>query len=163
MRNKRTKACQSVPPAASTGSRRSQVRSPPNGAAIRGVLHDRKMPGDVRGRSRGGGSRALRSTPFYLDGNHRLIVERVLAFGKFLDCLKQGCDYTLRGLLRASSNHALHALAPEHLPSLVAGIQNAVAEEHEHVSGPGAEAELFVLGVVEQAQRQPRRFVDLHI
>src|SRR5438132_14320398 len=99
MRNKRTKACQSVPLAASTGSRRSQERSLPIDAAIRGVLHGMKMPGDVARGSQGGGSRALGSTPFYLDGNHRLIIERVLALLKFREHLNQGCVHALRVLL----------------------------------------------------------------
>ena len=53
--------------------------------------------------------------------------------------------------------------ASKHIAGAVAGVENAVAEEHEHVAGFGLESELVVLGVVEQAERQAGGFDDFNL
>ncbi len=56
-----------------------------------------------------------------------------------------------------------HSVASEHVAGPVAGVENAVAEEHEHVTGLGFEGELVVLGIVEQSQRQAGGFDDFDL
>ena len=50
--------------------------------------------------------------------------------------------------------------APEHFAGPVACVQNAVAEEHEHVAGLGLEGEFVVLGIVKQAEGKAGGFND---
>ena len=54
-------------------------------------------------------------------------------------------------------------MAPKHIAGPVAGVQNAVAEKHEHVAGFGLEGEFVVLGVVKQAERQAGGFDDFNL
>lgn len=72
--------------------------------------------------------------------------------------LEERIDYAVRRLFRALGNNFLDSSTPEEFSLAVAGVENAVAEEHEHVSRLHVELELVVVGFVEQAERQSGRF-----
>src|SRR5581483_7725416 len=60
------------------------------------------------------------------------------------------------------SHNFFSSLAPKQFSRAVTGVKNAVAEEHEHLSGLGAEGEFVVFSVVEQAERQSSGLDDFY-
>src|SRR5947208_845756 len=137
MPNRRTAGCRNARPTAAREFHHNTARNLRSGAATRGVLLGREMLADVLWGSRGGGSRALGDTLFHLDGDHGLIVKGTLARGMLFHCLKQRGHHAVRRLLRATGDHPLHPSAAKHLAGAVACIENAVAEEHQHVARLG--------------------------
>ena len=51
--------------------------------------------------------------------------------------------------------------APEQFSFAVARVENAVAEEHEHIAGLHVELEFVILRLIEQAERQSGRLDHL--
>ena len=89
------------------------------------------------------------------DGDDRLVIEsfhagRVLGGG-----LEERIHYAVRRLARALGNDLLDPAASEEFAFAVARIENAVAEEHEHVTSLHAELEFVVVRFVKQAERKP--------
>src|SRR5208282_995853 len=89
---------------------------------------------------------------FDFDGHHRLVVEGFNAGGVLGDGAEDVRDHAIRRLLGASGNNFLDAFGAKRLAMTVTGVENTVAEEHEHVAGLGFESELVVVGFVEQAE-----------
>ncbi len=57
--------------------------------------------------------------------------------------------------VKVLADDLFQAAAPEHISGAIAGVENAVAEEYEHVPGLGAETQFVVVGVVEQSEGSP--------
>src|SRR5208282_4029291 len=102
-------------------------------------------------------------TGFYFDGHHGLIVERIHARGVLGDRFEDLVYHAVRRLGGAAGDDYFHTLRPKRLPMPVAGVENAVAVEHEEISGLGPESEFVVLSFVEQAERQAGGLDELNL
>src|ERR1700730_1345806 len=86
-------------------------------------------------------SLALPRTAFNSNRNHGLIVERFLSRRMLGHCFEDQFDNLVGGSIGICGNDLPNPLAAKKFFSPVAGIQNAVAEEYEHVSRFGPESE----------------------
>src|SRR6266851_3783460 len=84
----------------------------------------------------------------YSDGHHGLVIEGFDSGGVFGYSLEEGIHDTVRRTARTLGNDLLHSTSAEQLSTPVAGIQDAVAEEHEHISRLHAELELVIVCLV---------------
>src|SRR5208282_2739098 len=119
------------------------------------------MREDVTPAMRALASLAFTRPRFDFDGDHGLIVESIDSRGKLRDCLEDFVDHAVRGFRGTAGYDRSHALLSERLAVAVAGVENAVTEEHEQIAGLGLETEFIVVGFVEEAERQAGRLDQL--
>src|SRR6202035_1042978 len=132
--NIRKAACRNARPAAPVEHRRTaDLRPPAGGAESPYVFRGRKTRGD--GLRSGLRSWSLKfGLAFHLNGNHSFIVEGFLTSGMFRRSLEERFDHAISRNLGTTCDDFLHSGAPEHVSGFIAGIENTVAEEHEHVT-----------------------------
>src|SRR6185437_13414803 len=94
-------------------------------------------------------SLALGRTPFHFDRHNGLIVEGVDALGVLGRSLENRFHNRLGRIAVALVYDLLESRASEQITSFVGGVEDAVAEENEHVFGFSLESEFVVLGVIE--------------
>ena len=107
-------------------------------------------------------SLALPGSAFDPNRDHGLIVERFLSRRVFGHSFEDQLHDLVGRSIRVRRNNFADPLAAEEFFRFIAGIQDAVAEEYEHVSGFSSETELVIVSLIEQSQGQAGGFDDLN-
>jgi hypothetical protein len=103
-------------------------------------------------------SLALGRGLFDFDGDNGLVVKRFHFRCKFRNGLEQGSDDALGGFVGTGFHDFFDATASEHVTVPVAGVENSIAQENEHVSWLSVERVLLIVGIVEKSEWQAAGF-----
>ena len=91
---------------------------------------------------------------FHFHDNDGLVVECLDAFRVPGDSREDRIHQLFGATMRICSHDFLQSMAPEHLPLGAGSVENAIAEEEEHIARLPAEVQFIVGGIGKQTDRQ---------
>src|SRR4051812_4868000 len=163
--NTRKEGCRTFSRALLWAGSRSAKQKHRLGAGVLVSSHDTRIPACVRPAKSDFEESFLftgcRRTPSHPDSNNCLVIESFDPGRVLSHSLEDGFDHARGRLLRTLGYHLFRSPSAEEFSFAVARVENAIAEEYEHVAGFHAELELIVLCFIEETERQASRLDDL--